>query len=268
MPIRFYLFLSLLVLLAGGCAKDTYGTWKAPLVYRIDIQQGNVVDQSMVNKLRRGMDKNQVKFIMGTPLLVDPFHSNRWEYLYSMEPGRGEREQRHITLHFKDDKLDNITGDIIVSTNPTEEDPLDKDRVVVVPIEDHEEGFFSKIWGSDEEEIKETGETPGLVTEESPQEQADTVSTPDVTETETATLESEADKEDQITADVDTQPETEVETETKTEEKEPDVEKDKNLVRRFWDRITGSEEDSTRESPETKRDRRDAEVFETTGGEL
>lgn len=262
MPNRFYLFLLLLVLV-GGCAKNTDGTWKAPLVYRIDIQQGNVVDQSMLNKLKRGMDKNQVKFIMGTPLLVDPFHSDRWEYLYSMEPGRGEREQRHITLHFKDDKLDNITGDVIVSANPSKEDPLDKDRIVVVPIEDHEEGFFSKIWGSDEEvpeETEETGEAADLATEEStqPQEQADTESTPDVTETETAAVETEPDEADQITADVDTQ----------AEAKEPDVEKDKNLVRRFWDRITGSEEDSTRESPETDRDRRDAEVFETTGGEL
>ena len=61
-----------------------------PGVYKIDIQQGNVVTQDMIDQLRPGMTRRQVRFIMGNPLLVDTFHANRWDYLYSLQPGGGE----------------------------------------------------------------------------------------------------------------------------------------------------------------------------------
>ena len=70
--------LSVFVLLITACSKD-----KIPGVYRIDIQQGNDVTQDMVNKLEAGMSKSQVAYIMGTPLLIDTFHPNRWDYIYS-----------------------------------------------------------------------------------------------------------------------------------------------------------------------------------------
>ena len=69
----------------------------------------------MLNKLEPGMDKKRVKFIMGTPVIVDPFHNERWEYIYSFQEGGKVREQRHITLHFEDNKLAYISGDIEVS---------------------------------------------------------------------------------------------------------------------------------------------------------
>jgi len=59
-----------------------------PGVYKIDIQQGNVVTQDMIDELRPGMSKAQVRYIMGNPLITDTFHARRWDYLYSLQTGR------------------------------------------------------------------------------------------------------------------------------------------------------------------------------------
>ena len=67
-----------------------------PGVYKIDIQQGNVVTQDMIDQLRPGMTQRQVRFIMGNPLVADTFHPNRWDYIYSMQPGGGERQQERV----------------------------------------------------------------------------------------------------------------------------------------------------------------------------
>ena len=64
-----------------------------PGVYKIDIQQGNVVTQDMIDQLKPGMTRRQVRFIMGNPLITDTFHANRWDYLYSIQPGGGQRQQ-------------------------------------------------------------------------------------------------------------------------------------------------------------------------------
>src|SRR5690606_5446845 len=71
-----------------------------PGVYKIDIQQGNVVTQDMVDQLRPGMTRSQVRYIMGNPLITDTFHADRWDYLYSIQPGGGERLQERISLNF------------------------------------------------------------------------------------------------------------------------------------------------------------------------
>jgi outer membrane protein assembly factor BamE len=82
-----------------------------PGVYRIDIPQGNIIAQEMVDQLRPGLSKNQVIFILGTPLIRDTFHQNRWDYVYSFKPGGGERAQERLTLFFEDDQLTHFTGD-------------------------------------------------------------------------------------------------------------------------------------------------------------
>ena len=71
-----------------------------PGVYRIDIPQGNVITQEMVDQLRPGLNKRQVTFILGTPLIRDTFDQDRWDYLYSYQPGGGERVQERITVFF------------------------------------------------------------------------------------------------------------------------------------------------------------------------
>ena len=81
--------------------------------YKIDIQQGNVITQEMVAKLQPGMTRSQVRFALGTPLLVDPFRTDRWDYLYSYLQRGNMIEQRRLAVFFKDDKLDRIEGDVI-----------------------------------------------------------------------------------------------------------------------------------------------------------
>ncbi len=85
-----------------------------PGVYKIDIQQGNVVTQDMIDQLRPGMTRRQVRFIMGNPLIADTFHANRWDYLYSLQPGGGARQQERISLEFDaNDQLVGLSGDFI-----------------------------------------------------------------------------------------------------------------------------------------------------------
>jgi outer membrane protein assembly factor BamE len=89
-----------------------------PGVYSVDVQQGNIVDQSMVDQLRPGMSKRQVLYIMGSPMLKDVFHENRWEYLYSSQPGGEARQQKRITLYFENDKIAGLQGDFRPSKLP------------------------------------------------------------------------------------------------------------------------------------------------------
>lgn len=85
-----------------------------PGVYKIDIQQGNVVTQDMIDQLRPGMTRKQVRFIMGNPLLTDTFHANRWDYLYSIQPGGGQRLQERVSVNFgADDQLVGLSGDFL-----------------------------------------------------------------------------------------------------------------------------------------------------------
>ena len=144
---RFILiFISLCLLCA--CSRSYDGGFNAPLLHKIDIQQGNVIDQEMLDQLKPGMDKKQVKFIMGTPVLIDPFHNERWEYIYSFQEGGTVREQRHITLHFENDKLAYISGDIEISNIPRQENKIiTEENAIIVPISDKEEkGFFGRLF--------------------------------------------------------------------------------------------------------------------------
>ena len=256
-------FLLLILLVSSGCAKNVDGSWKAPLVYRIDVQQGNVVDQEMLDKLRPGMDKNQVKFVMGTPLIKDPFHSERWDYVYIMEPGRGERQQRHITLHFKDEKLAYVEGDVKIGDRTVADEPVRKDRSVDVPLDYHEEGFFGRLFGPDKPETTDTTVETDTV------EGTDTV---EQTDTDVSIIEEEPVKEETMaTKQKSMAPVAEDDTTTTTASKETiaDKQQDKNLFRRFWDRMTtGAEDSGIEEGKETERDLRDAEVLEGAGGEL
>jgi len=132
----------------SACSRSFDGSYNMPLLYKTDIQQGNVIEQKMIDKLRPGMEKSKVEFIMGTPVIIDPFHNNRWEYIYSFQKGGGVREQRHITIHFIDDKLDHVSGDIVVSNTPRTEDTIvTEEEAVIVPKSTKEEkGFFGKLW--------------------------------------------------------------------------------------------------------------------------
>ena len=103
---------SLLVL--SGC--NIIGSMDFPGVYKISIPQGNIITQEMVDQLRPGMTKRQVIFVMGTPLVRDPYHQDRWDYVYNFQPGGGERGQERLSVLFQDDQLLEISGDF----KPTE----------------------------------------------------------------------------------------------------------------------------------------------------
>lgn len=100
-----------------------------PGVYKIDIQQGNVVTQDMIDQLKPGMTRRQVRFIMGNPLIVDTFHPNRWDYLYSIQPGGGQRQQERMSLYFgANDQLIGLNGDFMPGVS-RDESILGKDGV-------------------------------------------------------------------------------------------------------------------------------------------
>ncbi|OAN28722.1 outer membrane protein assembly factor BamE [Pseudomonas oryzihabitans] len=89
-----------------------------PGVYKIDIQQGNVVTQDMIDQLRPGMTRQQVRFIMGSPLIQDTFHPNRWDYLYSLQAAGGQRKQERVSLVFNgENQLSGLAGDFMPGTS-------------------------------------------------------------------------------------------------------------------------------------------------------
>ena len=73
-------------------------------IHRLDVQQGNVIEQEQVDQLEIGITKDQVVFLMGTPLIIDIFRENRWDYVYSLKTDKGIEQQR-LTVHFQDEKV-------------------------------------------------------------------------------------------------------------------------------------------------------------------
>ncbi len=80
----------------------------ASCAYRPDVQQGNTFNEKQLSQLKVGMTPQQVTFIMGTALLKDPFHKNRWDYIYTFAKGRSKAERRLLTLYFKNNRLSKI----------------------------------------------------------------------------------------------------------------------------------------------------------------
>ena len=105
----FVLSVILATLLVAGC-----GT-ALPTVkpFKLDIQQGNVVTSKMLLQLRPGMTKSQVRFIMGTPLIQDSFHGNRWDYVYQLREAGKVKEQRRVILDFENELLKTVRGDVV-----------------------------------------------------------------------------------------------------------------------------------------------------------
>ncbi|MGH8671460.1 MAG: outer membrane protein assembly factor BamE [Burkholderiales bacterium] len=129
---------------------------------RIDIQQGNVVDQKMVAQLRPGMTRSQVRFVMGTPMVRDMFHTDRWDYVYRFLGGNGKIEQRTITVIFEEDTLARMEGDVtpgelddegfMAEAAPSPPTDTAQGEVVLPPQpkdepadEEEEKGFFSRM---------------------------------------------------------------------------------------------------------------------------
>ena len=97
--------------------------------YRMDIQQGNYISQDMVSQLKVGMTKEQVRYVLGTPLVADIFHADRWDYIYYKDPRRGAREERKIAVVFEQGKLARVLGEV-VTADPKNVTPAPKEPAI------------------------------------------------------------------------------------------------------------------------------------------
>lgn len=138
--------------------------------YKLDVQQGNVVTSKMLLQLRPGMTKSQVRFIMGTPLIQDSFHGNRWDYVYLMREAGKIKEQRRVILDFENELLKTVRGDVIAagsdSSKATEIDAPIGTRVVTPLKKPAEKSLVDKLkfWQKDEAEpAKQSAEKEAAV---------------------------------------------------------------------------------------------------------
>jgi len=98
-----------LPLLLGACS--SIPTPQFPGVYKIPIAQGNIITQEMIDQLEPGMTPRQVIYVMGSPLVRDPYNQDRWDYVFNYQPGGGERGQERVTLYFDNERLERMEGD-------------------------------------------------------------------------------------------------------------------------------------------------------------
>ncbi len=149
------------LVLAGCTTIDEVGGYipraleHTPLMYKIDIQQGNVVDQAMINDLKPGMTKAQVRYVMGTPMLVDVFHQDRWDYLYIYKKAGKLTDNKRVTLFFEDDRLVRLEGDLRPQP-PDEITTVREATVYEVPDWEGKKGIFTRALeaaGLQDEEI-------------------------------------------------------------------------------------------------------------------
>lgn len=99
-----------------------FSNWLTP--YKIDVRQGNYVSQEMVSQLKPGMSKDQVRYALGSPLITDIFHADRWDYVYRLQSGNGKVEERKLTIYFDQGKLIRLAGDVVPAKAETAPQPV------------------------------------------------------------------------------------------------------------------------------------------------
>jgi outer membrane protein assembly factor BamE len=107
-----------LVVLTGCSTTPTEDAYRGsvlerlPFVYKMPVQQGNLITEEMIDTVQLGMNQRQVRYLLGTPLLLDMFHKDRWDYSYTIKRGHNAMQVKRVTLWFKDDALVRIDGDL------------------------------------------------------------------------------------------------------------------------------------------------------------
>jgi len=114
---RHFLISTLFLSLVAGCSSVNIDP------HRIDVQQGNALDQENVARLKPGLNRSQVRFLLGTPLVIDPFRTDRWDYVYMYYTAGKLTEQKHISLFFEGDTLARIEGDLPAAASPAQPMP-------------------------------------------------------------------------------------------------------------------------------------------------
>jgi outer membrane protein assembly factor BamE len=117
--------------------------------YQPNVQQGNIINNSNLSEIRYGMSKQEVLFILGTPMVIDPFNEQRWDYFYSnRNQHKNETAQRLITAIFDGDKLIDLNGDVDLSNvqnlEPSTEDKQHGGTVITKPTQ-KEKGLFNRL---------------------------------------------------------------------------------------------------------------------------
>jgi outer membrane protein assembly factor BamE len=120
--------------LASACARVPEAVPQIVKPYRITIQQGNYVTREMVEQLKPGMTREQVRYILGTPLLTDIFHADRWDYVFYRDPPGGKREQRNFSVIFEGGKLARVVGDLLPSEPVQPAQPVAKPAAAPAPV--------------------------------------------------------------------------------------------------------------------------------------
>lgn len=122
------------IVLSGGVAMAACAGMDNRLgfVHKIDIQQGNVIEQELMNRLERGMSKAEVRDTLGTPLLLDPFHPDQWVYLHTLKQ-EDNYVQHNLVLHFRGDALVLVEGNVVERSGPPVSEEDSQPRAVRVP---------------------------------------------------------------------------------------------------------------------------------------
>ena len=121
-----YLIIGASLLLLNGCVRS----------YRAEIQQGNVISAEQIEKITPGTSRNEVRFILGTPLIEDPFHAERWDYFYSLDPAKGELVTKYrLSVWFENDQVLRTVVEGAGLPGAIEPD-----------LEEDSPGFFSQLW--------------------------------------------------------------------------------------------------------------------------
>ncbi|MGP1717706.1 MAG: L,D-transpeptidase Cds6 family protein [Methylophilus sp.] len=119
--------------------------------FKMEVQQGNVVTSKMLLQLRPGMTRTQVRYIMGTPLIVDSFRDNRWDYFYELRKQGSVVEKRRVILDFDKDSLLAVRGDVIPSAeNPDIKTIVETPKQKVEEAKDESWSDKLKFWKGDE----------------------------------------------------------------------------------------------------------------------
>ena len=116
MRYRHLIFFLTFIFLTACSVKSPIDYFEAK-IYKLDVQQGNIITAEMLMGLKPGMTRAQVKYVLGTPLIQDSFHENRWDYIYKMIKDDRLIEERHVVVRFADDELVDVKGDIIQSSD-------------------------------------------------------------------------------------------------------------------------------------------------------
>lgn len=108
--------ITLLITLLVSLSLTACSSFRFPGVHRINVQQGNVITQQMIDKLKPGMTRSQVRFVLGNPVVDDNLDADRWDYIYTFQLAGGDTLRKVLSVYFVDERLSYFEGDFLPTT--------------------------------------------------------------------------------------------------------------------------------------------------------